>query len=378
MKKQQRLSVLLALGLAVACSPAAIAGRVLSTHFPGGADGEIREDNSQVPRSVIINTPTANANGNAPHELGTQVSATVNRHSLVKFNIRSVNAANLLHPITVRTHWALSNLGANRIEDPLDLSNQDTAPADGVDDTPFADRPNVKLDYYVLDPNNVRADWSEKRLAYRNGPATAAAPWGAVAAPGIAFDGVFTTKDILTTPGNYTYLGENELRTLNHAENPTTLVSTFYENRIPIGEAFDVTFPVGSPLHTAIAQAQLPGSSSDGTVTVLLTVQHTVANSPSTQWLGFNYAMMTKERPTVSVGNAPTFGQNDGYDNDTRDSIDWDPVASGINPPNSPWQNQPNTLANSFAPQLRFIPEPGSMLLAGVCGLSLLMRRRMA
>jgi hypothetical protein len=87
---------------------------------------------------------------------------------------------------------------------------------------------------------------------------------------------------------------------------------------------------------------------------------------------------MPKEKADVSSGSPPNYGQNDGYDNDTRDTIDWDPVATGINPPHSPYMFEPNTYANPFAPQLRFIPEPGSMLLAGVCGLSLLMRRRMA
>lgn len=368
MKKQQRLSVLLALGLAVAFSPTAYAGRVISTHLPGGADAEVREEASQVPRGANV------GGGNEHLELANRIGATQNSHAYVKFNVRSVTAVNLLHPITVRTHWMIANLGANRIEDTLDLSKQDTSPADGNDDTPFADRPNVKFDYYVLDPNHAGADWDERKIAYRNGPVAANAPYGAVAAPALSFDLNVTTKDLIVGPGNLTYLGENELRTLNHAQN-ADLSETYYENRIPIGEAFDVTFAPGSPLHTAIAQALL---TNHGTVSLVMTPQHTVASAGNTQWNGFNYVWMPKEKADVSSGSPPLYGNNDGYDNDTRDSIDWDPVAAGINPPNSPYMFQPNTLANPFAPQLRFVPEPGSMLLAGVCGLSLLMRRRMA
>lgn len=374
MKKQQRLSVLLALGLAVACSPAAYAGRVLSTLFPGGADAEVREEAPTVPRGVD------NGVGTEHFEIANRIGATQNSHVYVKFNIRSVNAANLTHPITVRTHWSINNLAPNRIEDVLDLSVQDTSPADGVDDAPFADRDNVKFDYYVLNPNHAGADWDERRIAYNNaapnvdlGNANNHRPLGTTRAPGLIFDANVATKDLQVNPANLTYLGENELRSLAHIQNPTTLGEQYIENRIPIGEAFDVTFQPGSPLHVAIAQALL---TSHGTVTLVLTPQHTAA-STNPGWVGFNYVFMPKEKSVVGVGAAPTFTGLDGWNPDTR-IADYDPNTPGNQVPNSPWQGQANTLANPFAPQLRFIPEPGSMLLAGVCGLSLLMRRRMA
>jgi hypothetical protein len=385
MKKQQRLSVLLALGLAVACSPAAFAGRVISTFDPGGADTELRESAPTIPRGVQIGT---NSNGNgAPTyeemELGMRVQGTTanpttghNGHIYMKWGVSSVSPAELLKPIIVRTHWQLRNLGANRIEDVLDLSSQDTAPADGVDDTPFADRPNVAFDYYVLDPNHSGADWDEATTAYLTVPpiGDANAPNGSVVAPGLLpRDGNYVTKDLDTSPGHLTYLGQKQLRSLAHVQNPTTLAEQYIENGIPAGEAFEYTFAPGSALHLAIAAAQLTGHQ---TVTLVTTLAHD-GNTTNPGWINHNYIFMSKEKANVSVGSAPTYGNLDGWNPDTR-IADYDPNTAGNQVPNSPWQGQLNTQSNPFAPQLEFVPEPGSMMLAGLSGLALLFRRRMA
>jgi hypothetical protein len=379
MKKQQRLSVLLALGLAVACSPAANAGRVVSTFDPGGADAEVREASPTSRRGT-----NQDGTGTEHFELGVRENSTHNGHVLMKFGVSSVSPAELLKPIIVRTHWSLNNLGNNRIEDLHDQQN-----------SLYSNTPNVAFDYYVLDPTNAGADWNEDLIAYQTSAPTTvidpdtgdpipggANPAGTVAAPGVVFDGNFGTDDIQTGLGNYTLLGTNYLRSLNR--NATQPI----ENRIPIGEAFEITFAPGSPLHLAIAAAQLTGHQ---TLTVLTTLQHdfddVVTPVPVTDpfpigvpasWNNHNYVFMPKEKGVVGVGPAPNFPDKDGYDNDVTDTIDWDPVASGVNPPHSPWQGQLNTQSNPFAPQLEFVPEPGSMMLAGLSGLALLMRRRMA
>ena len=355
MKKQLRFSTLLALGLVVAMTQGARA-RVISTFDPGGADTEIREAAPTTPRG------TDDGSGTEHFELGMRENSTHNGHVYLKFGVSSVSAANLLNPITVRTHWSLNNLGNNRIEDENDQNN-----------ALYADTPNVLFDYYVLDPTHAKADWNEATMIY--GP-------GAQGAPGVAFDGNFGTDDLLVGPGQLSFLGTNELRSLNR--NGTQPI----ENRIPIGEAFDITFAPGSPLHLAIVAAKATGHQ---TVTIVSTLQHDFddvvvpdpINNPDpigvpASWNNHNYVFMPKEKGFVGVGPAPLFPDKDGYDNDTTDTIDWDPVAAGVNPPHSPWQGQANTINNPFAPQLRFVPEPSSLLLVGVCGLSLLARRRMA
>jgi hypothetical protein len=368
MKKQQRLSVLLALGLAVACSPTANAGRVISTFDPGGADTEVREAAPITPRG------TNNGNGQEHFELGMREATAHNGHIYMKWGVGSVSPAELLKPIIVRTHWQLRNLAQNRIEDLLDLNVQDTSPADGFDDTPFADRPNVAVDYYLLDPNTAGADWDEATTAYQTVPPIGdpTAPDGSVAAPGLlARDGNYLTDDLDNGPGgSLSYLGQNQIRSLAHIQNPTTGGEQWLENGIPAGEAFELTFAPGSPLHLAIATAQLTGHQ---TVTIVTTLAHN-NTTPNTGWVNHNYIFMPKEKPDVSTGSAPGYGGLDGYTYDT------DLNTPGIQGPaqNSPWQGQLNTQANPFAPQLEFVPEPGSMMLAGLSGLALLMRRRMA
>jgi hypothetical protein len=249
----------------------------------------------------------------------------------LKCGVQNVAASSLNHPITIRTHWMLNNLANNRIEDQNDQNN-----------ATFANTPNVMFEYYVLDPNNPKANWNEATMIY--GP-------GAQAAPALQFDGNFATDDLLIGPGNLTLLGLKQLRSLNrNATQPL-------ENRIPIGEPFDMTLAPGSPLHSAIVAAQ---ATAHKTMTIVTTLQHDFDDivltpggiGPAPSWNNHLYAFMSKEKPDVSVGAAPTYGQLDGYDNDVTDSIDWDPVSPGINPPNSPYQGSLNTQANPFAPQL--------------------------
>jgi hypothetical protein len=322
MKKQLRLTLLLACGLAVSLTQAASA-RVISTFDPGGADSEVREAAPTTARGAMT-------------ELGMRSASAHNGHVYMKFGVQGVNAANLNHPITVRTTWALTNLNNARIEDEVDQVN-----------ATFADNPNVKFDYYVLNPNNPKANWDEATMVYGTTPVS----W----APGLTFDGNFSTKDILVNAANFTYLGENELRSLNRKD--IAGVITPVENRIPVGESFDLTFPVGSPLHTAIASAQATGHK---TVTVMSTLQHvfdTAGISPD--WINHNYVFNPKERNPLTTDT--------GYDNDNTDAI-----------PSGPGPNSAaaNTAANPFAPQLLFVPEPSSIVLLGLCGLSLLGRRR--
>jgi hypothetical protein len=358
MKKQQRLSVLLALGLAVACSPMANAGRVISTFDPGGADAEVRE--------AALTTRFG-----ASTELGMRVAIATNPpggnhngHAYMKFGVSSVTLAELAGPITVRTSWRTNNLGNNRIEDVLDLDNAQ-----------FANRPNVAFDYYVLDPNNAGADWNESLIAYRSSAPTTvpdpdtgdpipggANPNGTVAAPGLippapGDPANFATKDLSIGPGQLTYLGTKQLRSL--ARNGSGPGSAPIESpNIPVGEDFDLTVNPGSPLHNAIIAAM---ATSHQTVTVVATLAHDNSTNPNPGWQNHNYVWTPKEMATML--------NHSNYDSDTTNPD---------NPLGSPHSLAANTQANPYAPRLAFIPEPGSVLLAGVSALSLLVRRRMA
>lgn len=323
MKKQLRFATLLALGLAVALTQSARA-RVISTFDPGGADAEVREAAPTTPRGAMI-------------ELGMREATAHNGHVYMKFGVQGVNAANLNHPITVRTTWALTNLNNARIEDENDQVS-----------ATFADTPNVLFDYYVLDPNNAKANWNEATMIYGPGPQ---------GAPALAFDGNFATDDLLIGPGNLTYLATNELRSL--ARNGNGPGSVPIENRIPVGEAFDLTFAPGSALHLAIVAAKATGHK---TLTLVSTLQHDF-NTPgiSPDWINHNYVWNPKEKTPLTTDT--------GYDSDTTDPN---------NPTVGPNSAAVNSQANPFAPQLIMIPEPSSLVLVGLCGLSVLARRRNA
>jgi hypothetical protein len=357
MKKQQRLSVLLALGLAVACSSTANAGRVISTFDPGGADAEVREAaiTTRFGASTEIGMRLATAtNPAAP-------SGSHNGHIYMKFGVSSITPAELAGPIIVRTSWRNNNLPNNRIEDAIDLVN-----------ATFEDRPNVAFNYYVLDPNNAGADWNESLIAYRNSAPTMVIdpdtgdpvpggvnPNGTVAAPGLSFDPLspadVTTKDI--DPTQLTYLGTKQLRSLFRDGNGPGSVPI--ENQIPVGESFNLSVNPGSPLHNAIIAAM---ATSHQTVTVVATLAHDNSTNPNAGWQNHNYLWTPKELATMN--NHPA------YDSDTLDPN---------NPTGSPHSLKPNTQSTPYAPRLVLgVPEPGSMLMAGICGLSMLMRRRMA
>lgn len=330
MKKQLRLTFLLACGLAIALTQPGLA-RVISVFDPGGADAEVREAAPTTPRG------TNDGVGTEHLELGMREATAHNGHVYMRFGIQGINAANLLHPITIRSTWALSNLGNARIEDEVDQVS-----------ATFNDNPNVAFEYYVLDPSHPKSMWNEATMIYGPGPQ---------AAPALAFDGNFATDDLIVGPGNLTLLGLNEVRSL--ARNGNGPGSIPIENRLPIGENFDMTVVPGSPLHTAISASLLGGHK---TVTIVATLQHdfnTVGVSPD--WVNHNYVWNSKERTPLNTDAA--------YDSDTTNPG---------NPLGAPLGGSANTAANPFAPQLLFVPEPSSLLLIGLSGLSLLSRRRMA
>jgi hypothetical protein len=327
MKKQLRLSVMLALGLAAVITQGASA-RVISTFDPGGADAEVREAAPTTPRGEM-------------NELGMRIAATAhNGHVYMKFGVQDVTASDLAHPITMRTTWALSNMAANRIFDIADLVAGD-----------FQDRQRASFDYYVLNPNHGKANWDEATLIYGTTPAT----W----APGLTFDGNFETKDLLVNAsgapvdsGNLTYLGNNVVRSLYRTG--TDAASLVIENRLPIGENFDMTFAPGSPLHEAIVAAQATGHQ---TVTLVTTLHFDTA-SANNGWLNFNYVWNPKERNPLNTDTA--------YDSNTQDPN---------NPTGAPLGGSANTAENPFAPRLIFVPEPASLVLFGLCGMAGLLRR---
>jgi hypothetical protein len=328
MKKQLRLSLMLALGLAAVITQGASA-RVISTFDAGGADAEVREAAPTTARGAMT-------------ELGMRIAATAhNGHVYMKFGVQDVTANDLSHPITMRTTWALSNMAGNRIFDIADLVAGD-----------YQNRPRASFDYYVLNPNHAKANWDEATLVYGTTPAT----W----APGLTFDSVFTTKDLLINApgdpvdsGNLTYAGNNVVRSLFRTG--TDPASSAIENRLPVGEDFDMTFAPGSPLHQAIVAAQ---ATSHKTVT-LVTTLHFDTSSANNGWLNFNYVWNPKERSPLNTDPA--------YDSNTQDPN---------NTTGAPLGGSANTAANPFAPRLMFVPEPASLVLFGLCGMAGLLRRR--
>jgi hypothetical protein len=298
---RQGKALLTSIVLVAMMTPGAQAS-IISTFDSGGADVEVREALPMTARGL----------GN---ELGLRVSAAQNGHIYIKLGVQTVTPLNLNYPIKVRTTWRNNNVANNRIEDAIDVVN-----------ATFEDRPNVLFDYYVLDPNHAGASWDESTMVY--GP-------GVDAAPALAFDGDFNTKDLVVGPGNLTFLGSNELRSLARDGNGPG--SMPIENRIPIGEALDLTLAPGSPLHNAIVAAQ---STAHQTITIVMTLQHD-PSSPNAGWLNFNYLFNPKELSTLNV--------DAGYDSDTTNPG---------NPLGAPLGGSANTAGTPFAPQLVLVDQP--------------------
>lgn len=336
MKKQLRLSVLLAFGLAAVITQGADA-RVISTFDPGGADAELREAQPNSPRGT---NPELGMRLASPDNPALQ-SGSHNGHVYLKFGIGSVTTEELNHPITVRTTWMLSNLNPNRIFDEADLVAGD-----------FQDRPRVSFDYFVLNPNHARADWNEATMVY-GGPGTVLAD----RAPGVQWDGNVNTKDLLIDADNLTFLGNNVMRSLaRDGDGPD---SNVIENRIPLGEPFDITFAPGSPLHNAIVTAQ---GTTHQTVTIVANLAHDNLTNMNTAWQNHNYVWNSRDKNPLNVDT--------GYDSDTTDPD---------NPLGSPWSGAENTAANPFAPQLILgpaaIPEPATVVLFALSGVAMMLRR---
>lgn len=184
--------------------------------------------------------------------------------------------------------------------------------------------PNTGFDYYVGDPLDAAADWGELTAT-----PIANAPVGYV------FDGDFNTKATGTpsspSPG-LTYLGTK-------AFDSAQLVGASLH--MPVGGPFEITLPAGSPLHTAIATAQ---GTSHETVTVAMAVAHEADTTNST-WINFNYLFNPKDQ---------------------------DPLNADAD---SPFSEAANDLGQ-FAPALITVPEPTSIALIGLCGVTLLAGRR--
>jgi hypothetical protein len=280
---------------------------ILTTGMGNGGDAEVREE-----------AATTNRGTNA--EFATRVGATQNSLGFAKFDVSGVTPAQLLEPITYRLSFGGTNLVASRVQDTVGGGS------------------NTGLTYYVLDPNHAGAAWGETTITYAN-------------APGLTYDNNVSTKDYNTTPGNLTLLGTQLFRSLNN------------ENHLPVGEGHDFTLPVGSPLHLAIAAAQL---TSHQTVTLVSGIQHDNTNS-NTNWLGFNYIFNSDDRSPLLNDNS--------YDNDVSaaDGNEGSPFScqvSGANVCPNGIVTAVNNASNNFAfsPALIMVPEPGCLALL-VCAM---------
>lgn len=275
---------------------------IITTGVGNGADAEVREESA-----------TTNRGTNA--EFATRVGATQNSVDYAKFDVSSVTPAMLLESITYRLTFGGTNLVQSRITDTTNNTG------------------NTGLTYYVLDPNHAGAAWGETTITYNN-------------APGLTPDANVTTKDYNTSLGNLTLLGTQLFRSLNN------------ENHVPVGEAHDLTLPAGSPLHLAIAAAQLTNHK---TVTLVSGIQH-AGNNTHANWVGFNYIFNSNNRTPLLNDNS--------YDNDVSaaDGNEGSPYSCQVGAPNLCPNGvviSPNNATDAFifSPQLIIVPEPNSLAL---------------
>jgi hypothetical protein len=305
------------------CAPLVLAlttsstATTITTGFGNGADAEVREESA-----------TTNRGTNA--EFATRVGATQNSVDFARFDVSGVSAAMLLEPITYRLTFGATNLVPSRITDTTNNTG------------------NTGLTYYVLDPNHAGATWGETTITYNN-------------APGLTPDANVATKDYNTSAGNLTLLGTKLFRSLND------------ENHMPVGEAHDFTLAPGSPLHLAIAAAQLTGHR---TVTLVSGIQH-AGNNTHANWVGFNYIFNSNNRTPLLNDNS--------YDNDVSaaDGNEGSPYScqvSGTNLCPNGVVTSPNNATDAFAfsPQLILVPEPNSLsvIVLGLLTTGALVRRR--
>jgi hypothetical protein len=229
---------------------------VYSVNDTGGADAELREAN-----------PGTTFGGGT--EIASRIAAG-SRNSLfiLKFNVGSMTAGELANDITLRLHVRNSNINRSRIEEFPALNN-------------VAISQNTGMDFFVMDPTLVGADWDESTITAAT--ATVATNAGEFA---YAIDGDYATNGVGTRDApiaGQTYIGTTLFRDLADGE-----------SFIPIGEAFDTTFLAGSGLHSAIATAQGTGHQ---TVSVFVQRQHDLddQHAANSNWYNFNYLFIPKE-----------------------------------------------------------------------------------
>ncbi len=328
MKLMKNLSLIAV--VAILCGSNADA-RKISTFWPGGADAELRRS-------------AATQNRGTSTELASRVASNRQSVMYVKLPVDSITPFELSNPLVYRMTFRNNNMPPSRVSD-SSVNNPPTHPDD-----------YTGLDYWVLDPTNAGADWDELTIA----PSTS---FTTVQAPG--YDAIdfndYSTNGIIEGPGNFTSLGSQKFR-------PFEFVGTqSVENRYPIGEAMDIQFAPGSPLHQAIAAAQ---ATNHQTVTIAAAISHgpdvmlADGSGPNAQWINFNYLFNPKEQLTLNVDTL--------YDSDTTDPD---------NPLGAPLGGMMNTINNPFAPQIltiSSIPEPSSVVLVGLAGLAgvAMVRRR--
>src|SRR5262245_46498026 len=264
-------------------------------------------DQSQVPADAEVREETIASRGDLS-ELATRRGTTQNSVMLMRFDISGITLGDLAaNPfVTLRMHVNTTSLTRSRQN-----SVPGTPPA-----LPSGNQ--YGLEYHALNLNAPGQNWNEANVAYNTSGLL-------VAAPGLTYDNNVTTKDY---NADTTLLGTRPWLPIPPS------------NHLPVGEIVDFR----SPGLTNFVQSAIAANKQF--ITFLVGVDAGEA--------GYNYVL----------------GSNDATQllSDTA----WDPDAFNSPPDNqaSPNSASPNT-NGAWAPKLIFsVPEPTSVILAGLAGLA--------
>jgi PEP-CTERM motif len=332
-------------GLAASCcfqlASLSRAALLIPTNQNGGADAEVREEETGTPTPIY---PGVNRGSN--FELATRILDSTNggtsdrtSASYLKFDISGITAADLAtHPYAgVRLRVGAPNINASR----------QTAPS------PADPSVTVKMQFVLRGLTNFALNnWSESTLTYYN-------------APGITPDAAPFPVD----PGEYDF--NSDMPELGRF--PLPMVGA--QNHLAVGSLVRYGEAAGGPLYQLIAQAKAAGQNyitlvvHDGLNGFQANLRSGVTGeapgTTPTSMLNFNYLFIPKEILTIDNANNGSGAQPNNLNDTAYDPDGAGPIAAGP----SPFLHASNA-DGTFSPTLvlsdSFVPEPGTIGLAGL------------